>query len=153
MPEQVRHDGLERKSPRRVALHVDPRHRGKHPELARKVIVPDVLLQPHFASLALCFYRGRAFPTSFRGDVFAAEHGSWNRKVRTGYELIRIPFGGGIRPSGGYEDFLTGFVTANGDVWGRPVGVDVAADGALLVSDDAGRVIWRITYDDRKTAP
>jgi glucose/arabinose dehydrogenase len=130
-----------------IGDHVDPRHRGKHPELARKVIVPDVLLQPHFASLALSFYRGRGFPPSFRGDIFAAEHGSWNRKVRTGYEVIRIPFDGGTRPTGGYEDFLTGFVTAEGDVWGRPVGIDVAADGALLVSDDAGDVIWRVSYE------
>jgi len=129
-----------------IGAHVDPKHRGKHPELAAKVIVPDVLLQPHFASLALCFYGGEAFPAAYRGDLFAAEHGSWNRAKRAGYEVIRVPFGQGARPVGGYEDFLTGFVTPRGEVWGRPVGVDVAHDGALLVSDDAGNVVWRVSH-------
>ncbi|MFL5308228.1 MAG: PQQ-dependent sugar dehydrogenase [Polyangia bacterium] len=123
----------------------EPHLRGKHPELAAKVIVPDVLLQPHDASLEMVFYDGTQFPAEYRGDIFAAEHGSWNRKVRCGYEVIRVPLHGGTRASGEYEDFLTGFVTASGDVWGRPVGVAVAADGALLVTDDGSRSVWRVS--------
>jgi glucose/arabinose dehydrogenase len=124
----------------------DPRQAGKHPELREKVIVPDVLVQPHFASLQLCFYEGAQFPAEYQGDIFAAEHGSWNRRPRTGYEVIRVPMHGQDRAAGEYEDFLTGFVTASGEVWGRPVGVAVAADGALLVSDDGSGAIWRVTY-------
>jgi len=124
----------------------DPRHAGKHPELRGRVIVPDVLVQPHFASLQLCFYDGTQFPAGYQGDIFAAEHGSWNRHHRTGYEVIRVPMHGQDRASGGYEDFLTGFVTERGEVWGRPVGVAVAADGALLVSDDAGGIVWRVVH-------
>ena len=126
--------------------HWDPRHRGKHPELQAKVLTPDVLLQPHFASLQLAFYEATQFPAPYRGDIFAAEHGSWNRAVRTGYEVVRVPLQGRDHATGEYEDFMTGFVTANGDVWGRPVGVAVAADGALLVSDDGSNSIWRVTY-------
>ncbi|MES1208122.1 MAG: PQQ-dependent sugar dehydrogenase, partial [Pseudomonadota bacterium] len=124
----------------------EPRLRGKHPELASKVIVPDVLLQPHDASLEMLFYDGTQFPAEYQGDIFAAEHGSWNRKVRCGYEVIRVPLHGGTRASGEYEDFLTGFVTPSGEVWGRPVGVAVAADGALLVTDDGSRSIWRVSH-------
>ena len=123
----------------------DPRHAGKHPELRDRTIVPDVLVQPHNASLQLVFYQGTQFPAGYRGDIFAAQHGSWNRAARTGYEVIRVPLNGEGRANGGYEDFLTGFVTANGDVWGRPVGVAVAADGALMVSDDGSNVIWRVS--------
>ena len=123
----------------------DPRHQGKHPELKDKVIVPDVLLQPHNASLEMTFYQGEQFPPEYRGDVFAAEHGSWNKAVRTGYEVIRVPLKQG-RATGEYQDFLTGFVTPDGDVWGRPVGVAVAKDGSLLVSDDGSGCIWRVSY-------
>jgi glucose/arabinose dehydrogenase len=133
-----------------IGGHQDPRHAGKHPELAGKVVVPDVLLQPHDASLEMTFYDGAAFPVEFRGDVFAAEHGSWNRKVRSGYEVVRVPMHGHDRASGEYEDFLTGFVTASGDVWGRPVGVAVAKDGALMVSDDGSNSIWRVSYVEKK---
>ncbi|MDP9169062.1 MAG: PQQ-dependent sugar dehydrogenase, partial [Acidobacteriota bacterium] len=105
----------------------DPRHAGKHPELKGKVIVPDILLQPHNASLEMTFYDGTQFPAEYKGDIFAGEHGSWNKSVRTGYEVVRIPLGKG-RASGIYEDFLTGFVTPAGDVWGRPVGVATAPD-------------------------
>jgi glucose/arabinose dehydrogenase len=124
----------------------DPKHQGKHPELKDKVIVPDVLLQPHDASLELTFYEGEQFPAAYRGDIFAAEHGSWNRATRTGYEVIRVPLAQQDRAAGGYEDFLTGFVTAAGEVWGRPVGVTVAPDGALLVSDDGSNSIWRVSH-------
>ena len=125
--------------------HQDPRHPGRHPELKDKVITPDVLLQPHFASLEMTFYEGQQFPAEYRGNIFAAEHGSWNRNKRTGYEVIRVPVKDG-RATGEYEDFLTGFVTAQGEVWGRPVGVTVAKDGALLVSDDGSSSIWRVSY-------
>jgi glucose/arabinose dehydrogenase len=110
------------------------------------VIVPDVLLMPHNASLQLLFYEGKQFPAAYRGDVFAAEHGSWNRASRTGYEVVRVPLHGKDRATGQYEDFLTGFVTADGKVWGRPVGVTVASDGALLVTDDASNSVWRVSY-------
>jgi len=123
----------------------DPRHAGKHPELKDKVIVPDVLVQPHFASLEMLFYQGEQFPPEYRGDIFAAEHGSWNRTVRTGYEVIRVPLKNG-RATGEYQDFLTGFVTPSGEVWGRPVGVAVSKDGSLLVSDDGSNSIWRVSY-------
>jgi glucose/arabinose dehydrogenase len=123
----------------------DPRHAGKHPELKSKVITPDVLVQPHFASLEMTFYEGTQFPEEYHGDIFAAEHGSWNRAKRTGYEVIRIPVKNG-HATGEYEDFLTGFVTDKGEVWGRPVGVAVAKDGALFVSDDGSQSIWRVSW-------
>jgi len=128
-----------------IGGHQDPRHAGKHPELRSKVIVPDVLLQPHFASLQMCFYEGEQFPAQYRGDIFAAQHGSWNRHQRNGYQVIRVPLHGKDHASGEYEDFLTGFVTPDGGVWGRPVGVAVAKDGALLVTDDGSESIWRVS--------
>lgn len=128
--------------------HQDPRHQGKHPELKDKVITPDVLLEPHNASLEMTFYVGRQFPAEYRGNVFAAEHGSWNRSKRTGYEVIRVPIKSG-RATGEYEDFITGFVTAQGEVWGRPVGVAVAKDGSLLITDDGSNSIWRVSYTRR----
>ena len=128
-----------------TGAHEDPKHRGKHPELRAKVSTPDVLLQAHDASLQLLFYEGAQFPPEYRGDIFAAEHGSWNRTVRTGYEVIRVPLHQADRADGDYQDFLTGFVAASGDVWGRPVGVTVASDGALLVSDDASGSVWRVS--------
>lgn len=129
-----------------IGSHQDPRHKDKHPELRDKVLVPDVLLQPHFASLELTFYEGSQFPAAYRGDIFASQHGSWNRSVRAGYEVIRIPLHQTGRASGEYEDFLTGFVVDNGHVWGRPVGVAVAPDGSLMVTDDGSNSIWRVTY-------
>ena len=126
--------------------HQDPRHKGKHPELKDKIIVPDVPLQPHNASLGFTFYEGKQFPSEYRGDIFAAEHGSWNKSVRAGYEVIRIPLHQSGHASGDYEDFLTGFVVDNGHVWGRPVGVTVATDGSLLVTDDGSNSIWRVSY-------
>ncbi len=123
----------------------DPRHDGKHPELRGKVLVPDVLLQPHNASLQMTFYDGKQFPAEYSGDIFAAEHGSWNKAVRTGYEVVRIPLSQG-KASGIYQDFLTGFVLPNGDVWGRPVGVTTAPDGSLMITDDGSRSIWRVSW-------
>jgi glucose/arabinose dehydrogenase len=124
----------------------DPRHEGKHPELKDKVRTPDVLVQPHSASLEMVFYTGNQFPSEHRDSAFAALHGSWNRKLRTGYKVIRVPLKNGLSVDGGYEDFLTGFVTADGQVWGRPVGVAVGRDGALFVSDDGTNSIWRVSY-------
>jgi glucose/arabinose dehydrogenase len=123
----------------------DPRHAGKHPELSGKVLVPDVLLQPHFASLEMTFYEGSEFPAAYKGEIFAAEHGSWNRAKRAGYEVILVPVKDG-KATGEYEDFLTGFVTPTGDVWGRPVGVTVAKDGSIFVTDDGSKSIWHVTY-------
>ena len=125
----------------------DPRHEGKHPEFKGKVITPDILVNPHFASLEMTFYEGSQFPAQYKGDGFAAEHGSWNRAQRTGYEVIRLPMHNG-HSTGEYEDFLTGFTvgSGDGDVWGRPVGVAVAPDGSLFVSDDGSRSIWHVSY-------
>jgi glucose/arabinose dehydrogenase len=128
-----------------MGAHQDPRHEGKHPELKARVIVPDILVNPHFASLELLFYTGSQFPAEFEGDGFACEHGSWNRAQRSGYEVIRLPMHDG-RATGEYEDFLTGFVTSDGAVWGRPVGVAQAADGSIFVSDDGSRTIWHVHY-------
>ncbi|MGA7107619.1 MAG: PQQ-dependent sugar dehydrogenase [Terracidiphilus sp.] len=125
--------------------HQDPRHQGKHPELQAKVLTPDILLNPHFASLEFFFYSGSQFPAEFKGDGFACEHGSWNRAQRSGYEVIRLPMKDG-HATGEYEDFLTGFVLPDGSVWGRPVGVAQAADGSLFVSDDGSRTIWHVHY-------
>jgi glucose/arabinose dehydrogenase len=132
-----------------LGAHQDPRHKGKHPELKDKAIVPDVLVQSHSASLCLTFYTGGQFPEEYRNDAFAAEHGSWNRARRTGYKVIRVPMKDGMA-TGEYEDFLVGFVTPQGNVWGRVVGVTVAKDGALLVSDDASGTIWRVAYQGKR---
>jgi glucose/arabinose dehydrogenase len=131
-----------------IGPNQDPRHEGKRPELRDKVIVPDVLLQSHYASLQITFYTGKMFPREYRNDGFAAEHGSWNRAKRTGYKVIRVPQKNGV-PTGEFEDFMTGFVTPAGDVWGRPVGVEVAKDGSLLVSDDGSNTIWRVVYSGK----
>ena len=132
-----------------IGAHQDPRHEGKHPELKDKVIVPDVLVQSHSASLDMTFYDGDKFPEEYRLDAFAAEHGSWNRARRTGYKVIRIPMKDG-KATGEYEDFLVGFVTEDGNVWGRPVGVAVAKDGALMVTDDGSGTVWRVAYEGKK---
>lgn len=129
-----------------IGAHQDPRQQGKHPELKDKAIVPDVLLQPHNASLELTFYENDKFPAEYRGDIFASEHGSWNKAVRVGYEVIRVPLHHTGHATGEYQDFLTGFVLPDGHVWGRPVGITVAPDGSLLVSDDGSNSIWRVSY-------
>ena len=123
----------------------DPRHKGLHPELQSKVITPDVLVNPHFASLEMLFYEGSQFPADYKGDAFAAEHGSWNRAQRSGYEVICLPMKNG-HATGEYEDFLTGFTMGDGNVWGRPVGVTVGKDGSLFVSDDGSNSIWHVTW-------
>ncbi|HVU18717.1 MAG TPA: PQQ-dependent sugar dehydrogenase [Candidatus Didemnitutus sp.] len=128
--------------------HEDPRRKGERPDLAGKATVPDVLLQAHSAALGIVFYPdatgAAAFPAEYRGDIFVALHGSWNRANRTGYKVIRIRRHNGI-PTGEYEDFATGFVVDGRSVWGRPVGIAVAHDGALLFSEDGHNVIYRVT--------
>jgi len=132
--------------------HVDPRHKGEHVDLASKVVVPDVLVEAHSATLNLCFYTGDQFPSDYKGDIFAAFHGSWNRTQRTGYKIVRVPFDHTTGQAlGEYEDFVTGFVTRNGSVWGRPVGITVAKDGALLFSEDGNGTIWRVSYNGRSS--
>ena len=99
----------------------------------------------------MTFYDGTQFPADYRGDAFAAEHGSWNRSKRTGYKIIRVIVHNGV-PTGEYDDFATGFVINDSEVWGRPVGVTVAKDGALLVSEDASGTVWRISYTGKAAA-
>jgi glucose/arabinose dehydrogenase len=128
-----------------IGGHEDPRHKGERPDLADKVTLPDVLIQPHSAPLEMVFYDGAMFPAEYRGSAFVALHGSWNRHLRTGYKIVRAILKDGV-PTGEYEDFVTGFVTDDGSVWGRPVGVAVAKDGALLFSEDGNGTIWRVGY-------
>lgn len=123
----------------------DPRHRGKRPDLAGKVTMPDVLMQAHSAPLNIVFYDGENFPADYQGDAFVALHGSWNRGIRTGYKVVRLKFRDG-KPTGEYEDFMTGFVVSDDAVWGRPAGVAEAKDGALIVTEDGSGTIWRVTY-------
>ena len=128
-----------------IGANADPNHKGERPDLASKITVPDVLLQPHSAPLGIVFYEASQFPAAYKGDAFVALHGSWNRARRTGYKLVRLLFKDG-KPTGEYEDFLTGFVVDDAGVWGRPVDVAVARDGSLLVTDDGGDAIWRVAY-------
>jgi hypothetical protein len=129
--------------------HEDPRRKGERPDLAGKAIVPDVLEQSHSASLEMTFYTASSgaavFPAEYRGEGFVALHGSWNRTTRTGYKIARIRLNHGV-PTGEYDDFLTGFVVDDRSVWGRPVGVTVAHDGALLITEDGNGTMWRIAY-------
>ena len=125
--------------------HEDPRQAGARKDLAGKVTLPDVLLQPHSAPLQITFYQGAMFPVEYRGSAFVALHGSWNRGSRTGYKVVRLIMKDGA-PTGEYEDFMTGFVIDEERVWGRPVGVTVDIDGSLLVSDDGNGTIWRVSY-------
>jgi glucose/arabinose dehydrogenase len=129
-----------------IGDNVDPRVRPQKPELVAKVIVPDVLLGAHRAPLQFAFYTGKQFPASYRGGMFLAEHGSWNRSQRAGYQVVFIPFKDG-KPSGDPQPFMTGLVPdpSKGSVNGRPVGVTVAPDGSLLVSDDGAQVVYRIS--------
>jgi glucose/arabinose dehydrogenase len=132
-----------------IGRHYDPKYVGAFPDLVGRAIVPDVLLPAHSASLGITFYTGSTFPARYRNGGFVALHGSWNRTVAAGYRVVFFPMIGG-KP-GPIEDFMTGFLASTGEngtsvqQWGRPVGVTVAPDGALLVSDDSGNRIWRIT--------
>ncbi|HEU4689869.1 MAG TPA: PQQ-dependent sugar dehydrogenase [Vicinamibacterales bacterium] len=124
--------------------HQDPALRGKRPDLAGHVQVPEVLFQAHSSALSAVFYDRDAFPAEYRGDAFVALHGSHSSPERTGYKVVRVRMKDG-KPTGAYEDFMTGFLVDNGTAWGRPAGVAVTRDGALLVSDDANGTIFRVT--------
>lgn len=124
--------------------HEDPRRKGERPDLAAHVAIPDVFIQAHSAPLGIAFYEGGNLPAEYKGDAFVTLHGSWNRGKRTGYKVIRLLFKDG-KPTGQYEDFVTGFVTSDEAVWGRPVGIGVAKDGSLFVSEDGSGTIWRIS--------
>jgi len=134
-----------------IGAHEDPRRKNERRDLVAKTIVPMVLIPSHSAPLGIAFYTGSMFPADVRGNAFVALHGSWNRSERTGYKIIRIRLKDGM-PTGEYEDFVTGFVVGDNEVWGRPVGVTVAPDGALLVSDDAGGTVWRIAYTGARSS-
>jgi glucose/arabinose dehydrogenase len=129
----------------------DPRRKGERPDLVKKTLTGDVLIQAHSAILGLAFYEGKMFPREYRGNAFVALHGSWNRTKRTGYKIIRIRFRDG-KPIGGYDDFLTGWMLDENsrDVWGRPVGLLVLPDGSMLITDDGANKIWRVTYSGTK---
>ncbi|WP_181183003.1 sorbosone dehydrogenase family protein [Mesorhizobium sp. B3-2-1] len=133
-----------------IGNNEDPRHKGARPDLAGKADIPDVLMQAHSAPLNIAFYDGKSFPAEYQGDAFVTLHGSWNRGNRTGYKVVRLLFKD-RKPTGEYEDFMTGFVVSNGEVWGRPVGVAVAKDGALIVTEDGNGTIWRVTYSDGRS--
>ncbi|MGZ8331356.1 MAG: PQQ-dependent sugar dehydrogenase, partial [Rhodoplanes sp.] len=128
-----------------IGANEDPRHRGARPDLADKVTVPDTLIQPHSAPLGMAFSTGSQFPADYRGQAFAALHGSWNRAKRTGYKIVRVILRDGV-PTGEYEDFVTGFVLDDSRVWGRPVGVAIAKDGSMLFTEDGNGTIWRVSY-------
>jgi glucose/arabinose dehydrogenase len=133
-----------------IGGHEDPRHAGSRPDLKDKVTVPDVLMQAHSAPLQMIFYQRGNFPAEYRGSAFATMHGSWNRDKRTGYKVVRLLFDGSGKPTGEYEDFMTGFVVSDTQVWGRPVGVAVANDGSLFVTEDGNGTIWRVSYRGTK---
>lgn len=127
--------------------HEDPRLAGQKPELVAKAIVPDVAVGSHTASLGLTFYTGSAFPAPYNSGAFIGQHGSWNRSELSGYKVAFVPFNQSGKPSGPMQDFLTGFIADadKGEVYGRPVGVAVTPDGAMLVADDVSSTIWRVT--------
>ena len=137
-----------------LGAHPDPDYGSKRPDLVAKAIAPDLLFHAHSAPLGLVFYEGAQFPAAFKGDALVALHGSWNSGAPTGYKVVRIPFKNG-KPSGGYENFVTGFWSGAGgagspaQVWGRPAGLAIAKDGSLLIADDVGKVVWRVSYAGR----
>ena len=120
----------------------------RRPQLEARTIVPDVLFQAHSAALGLVFYTGRQFPTAYHNDAFVAFRGSWNRAQGTGYKIVRVPFTPQGQPQGYYEDFVTGWLVdpTVPTVWGRPVGLAITPDGALLITDEPGGIIWRVSY-------
>ncbi|MGV3707093.1 MAG: PQQ-dependent sugar dehydrogenase [Arcticibacter sp.] len=128
----------------------DPRMKGQKPELVKKTIAPDLAVGAHTASLGLAFYKAAAFPAKYKNGAFIGQHGSWNRSELSGYKVAFVPFQGG-KPFGKLEDFLTGFIVEGGksEVYGRPVGVAVLNDGSLLVADDAGNTLWRVSSDKK----
>ncbi|MBA2335502.1 MAG: sorbosone dehydrogenase family protein [Blastocatellia bacterium] len=132
-----------------IGQNEEPRRKGENPELVKKAIIPDVLVTSHSAALGLEFYDGKMFPAEYQGDAFVALHGSWNRQKLTGYKIIRIDFKDGKFIGNRYEDFVSGWLPneSGNEVWGRPVGLLVHADGSLLIADDGGKKIWRVSYE------
>jgi glucose/arabinose dehydrogenase len=128
--------------------HVDTRVKPRRPDLVAKAIPPDYALGPHTASLGLTWSDAQALPAQLRHGMFVGQHGSWNRKPRSGYRVIFVPFAEGM-PSGAPIDVLTGFVEPDGGALGRPVGVAIDRTGALLVADDVGNTVWRVSADRR----
>jgi len=128
--------------------HIDTRVKPQRPDMVAKAIAPDYALGNHTASLGLVFYDQTLFPPHYRGGAFVGQHGSWNRKPRTGYKVVFVAFVDG-KPVGAPEDFLSGFLTADGNAIGRPVGVALDAHGALLVADDVGNAVWRVAPRDK----
>lgn len=126
---------------------VDERVEPQRPDLVATALTPDYALGAHTASLGLMFYNYDGFPERYWNGAFVGQHGSWNRSERVGYKVIFVPFAG-TRPNGPPEDFLTGFLNARGEAQGRPVGVTMDSRGALLVADDVGNVVWRVSHDE-----
>jgi glucose/arabinose dehydrogenase len=124
--------------------HVDERVKPPRPDMVSKAVMPDYALGPHVAALGLVFSDARGMPPGFASGAFIGEHGSWNRRPFSGYKVVFVPFSGG-RPSGRPVDVLTGFLTEDGQARGRPVGVALDKSGALLVADDVGNAVWRLT--------
>ena len=131
-----------------IGQNEDPRRKGENPDIVKKAIVPDVLFTSHVAALGIQFYTGKMFPKEYQGDAFVAFHGSWNRAKLSGYKIVRIRFKNGKLVGNGFEDFVTGWLPDenSNEVWGRPVGLLVNSDGSLLIADDGGKKIWRISY-------
>lgn len=129
-----------------IGNHEDPRHAGARPDLRDQVTVGDVMIQAHSATMQIAFYESDQFPADYKGSAFVTLHGSWDRAPRTGYKVVRLPFDSQGQPTGEYEDFMTGFVIDDQRVWGRPVGVTVAQDGSLFVTEDGNGTIWRVSY-------
>jgi glucose/arabinose dehydrogenase len=134
-----------------IGAHKDPRHPIGRPDLADKVTVGDVMIQAHSSVMQIAFLDADGFPPDYKGSAFVTLHGSWNRGRRTGYKVVRLPFVDG-KPTGEYEDFMTGFVVSEKEVWGRPVGVAVARDGSLLIGEDGNGTIWRVTHSKSGSA-
>jgi glucose/arabinose dehydrogenase len=128
--------------------HLDPRVRPQKPELVQRAIVPDYGLSSHVAALGLVFYTGANLPAQYRGGAFVGEHGSWDRRPWNGYKVVFVPFAGG-RPAGKAQDVVTGFLTRDGKAHGRPVGLAVDGHGGLLIADDVGGTVWRVTAAGR----
>ena len=124
--------------------HVDPRVKPQRPDLVAKAIAPDYALSSHVAPLGLAFSTGTSLPSAYRSGAFVGEHGSWNRQVLNGYKVVYVPFNEG-KPSGPAQDVVTGFLNSDNQARGRPVGVAIDKSGALLVADDAGNTVWRVT--------